>query len=110
MGMHSYINSEQFMLDFMPVRTGDYTIEWNIIRGRTGRELTWLNGHLMNVSSAKRVGGTFDEFISYVSKKLQRAFKHDPDAKFCHDMVMSFVSDLHFTKVLKVQEKYKKGL
>ena len=64
----------------------------------------------MNVSSAKRVIGTFDEFISYVSKKLQMAFKNDPDAKFCHDMLMSFVSDLHFTKVLKVQEKYKKGL
>ena len=30
MGMHSYINSEQFMLDFMPVRTGDYTIEWKV--------------------------------------------------------------------------------
>lgn len=101
MGMHSYINSEQFILDFMPVRTGDYTIEWNIIRGRTGRELTWLNGHLMNVSSAKRVRGTFDEFIAYVSKKIQRSFKDDPDVRFCRDMVMSFVSDLHFTKAAK---------
>lgn len=110
MGMHSYINSEQFMLDFMPVRTGDYTIEWNIIRGRTGRKLTWLNGHLMNVSSAKRVMGTFDEFIAYVSKKLQRVFKNDPDASICQDMVMSFVSDLHFTKVSKGYKKYIKGL
>lgn len=110
MGLHSYINSEQFMLDFMPVRTGDNTIEWSVIRGRTGKKLIWLNGYLMNVSSAKRVSGTFDEFIEYVSKKLQRVFKNDPDASICKDMVNSFVSDMHLTKIYKGYKKYIKGL
>lgn len=101
MGIHSYINSEQFVLDFMPVKIGDDTIEWSVIRGRTGRKLSWMNGRLMNVSSAKRVRGTIDEFSAYVYKGLHRVFKDDPEVRFCQDMVRSFVSDLHFTKSYK---------
>ena len=101
MGIHSYVNSDHFMLDFMPIRTGDYTIEWSVIRRRGRKNLTWMNGHLMNVSSAKRVRGTFNEFVEYVSKKIQRAFKDDPEVRFCRETVMSFISDLHFTKAAK---------
>jgi hypothetical protein len=101
MGIQSYINSEQFVLDFMPIRIGEDTIEWSQIRGRTGKKIIWMNGHLMNVSSAKRVRGTIDEFSAYVYKGLHRTFKNDPDVRFCDDMVRSWVSDLHFTKVSK---------
>lgn len=101
MGIHSYINSEQFVLDFMPIRIGEDTIEWSQIRGRSGKKIMWMNGHLMNVSSAKRVRGTIDEFSAYVYKGLHRVFKDDPEVKFCQGMVRSFVSDMHFTKVTK---------
>lgn len=101
MGIQSYINSEQFVLDFMPIKIGEDTIEWSQIRGRTVKKIMWMNGHLMNVSSAKRVRGTIDDFSTYVYKGLHSIFKNDPEVKFCQDMVRSFVSDLHFTKVYK---------
>lgn len=101
MGIHSYINSEQFVLDFMPVRIGEDTIEWSQIRGRSGKNLMWLNGHLLNVSSAKRVRGTIDEFSAYVYKGLRRTFKNDPEVRLCQDMVRSWVSDMYFTKIDK---------
>lgn len=101
MGIHSYINSEQFVLDFMPIKIGEDTIEWSQIRGRTGKKIIWMNGRLMNVSSAKRVRGTIEEFSAYVYKGLHRTFKDDPEVRFCHDMVRSFMSDLYFTKAYK---------
>lgn len=101
MGIQSYINSEQFVLDFMPIKIGEDTIEWSQIRGRTGKKIMWMNGRLMNVSSAKRVRGTIEEFSAYVYKGLHRTFKDDPEVKFCQGMVRSFMTDLYFTKAYK---------
>ena len=94
----SYIHSAEFQLDFMPFKIDDDTVEWSVIRGRTGKKLEWLNGHLHNVSSQKRVRGTVNEFASFINKKLKKNFGKDYEYPYCESMVMSMVYDMNIMK------------
>lgn len=95
-----YINSRDFKLDFVIVRTGEDTVEWTAIRGKTGKETIWINGSLWNVSSAVRKHGTIDEFAKYVEKKLRKNFKTDPEFDCCEEEVRSCVRRMFTTKMV----------
>lgn len=97
----SYMHSAEFQLDFMPFKIDDDTVEWSVIRGRTGKKLTWINGYLHNVSSQKRVRGTVDEFASFIAKKLKKTFEKDHEYPYCEGMVRSMVDGMNIMKPWK---------
>jgi hypothetical protein len=94
----SYIYSRDFLVDYMVVRTGDDSVEWSSIRGRSKEPLEWLNGYLLHVSSAKRMRGTIDEFASFVEKKLRKHYRKDPEFEHCAGLVHSFIEDIFITR------------
>ena len=96
----SYIKSREFKLDFVIVRTGEDTVEWTAIRGKTGQETIGINGSLGNVSSAVRKRGTIDEFAKYVERKLRRTYKTDPEFSCCEEEVRSCVRCMFTTKMV----------
>lgn len=98
----SYIHSAEFQLDFMPFKIDDDTVEWSVIRGRTGKKLEWINGYLHNVSSQKRVRGTVDEFASFITKKLKKTFENDYEYPYCEGMVRSMVDGMNIMKPWEV--------
>lgn len=90
--------SQDFKLDFVIVRTGEDTVEWTDVRCKTGKELLWINGLLMNVSGASRRHGTVDEFAKYVERKLRKKFKSDPDFSDCEEEIRDCIRCMFITK------------
>lgn len=99
----SYLNSRDFIVDFMVVRTGEDSVEWTSFRGKSGKRLEWMNGTLRNVSSAVRKRGTMDEFAEYIELKLQKNFKADPEFRYCREEVCSTVNCMPITKMSGVR-------
>lgn len=95
--LNSYMHSCDFVVDYAIVRTGWDTCEWTSYRGTTGKRLIWMNGILCNVSSAKRMSGTFDEFAAFVKKALRSRFKNDYEYRYIETDVKCFLNDMPIT-------------
>lgn len=101
LSLNSYIHSCDFMVDYMPIRKSEDIFEWSEIKEKPGKNLMWLNGHLMNVGDALRVTGTIDEFAAYVAERVKPTYGKDYEYRYCADMVRSLVEDMHISKTTR---------
>ena len=97
------------MADYMPIRKSEDIFVWSEIKGKPGKNMMWLNGHLMNVGDALRVTGTLDEFAAYVAERVKPTYGKDYEYRYCADMVRSIMNDMHISRVVTRISKAPRG-